>query len=129
VDAAPVRSRAVIAVVAGDPVLATVVQTQLEWDGHAVVRVRDAASAFDVFLAGSSPPDVVIVDVAAPGAFDLVRRLAGAIRVLSVGGRAGGDEAVAALAAGADDHLVRPIRSDELRLRLERLVPPGPVTR
>lgn len=90
------------------------------WHVRAVGDERDALE-----LAREQPPDLVIADVALPGAagLEVVRRLRADpvlhdVPVILLSALAGGQPAVEGLAAGADDYLVKPFASGELVARV-----------
>ncbi len=91
--------------------------------GHECETVSDGTEAWEAFE--SSSPDVVISDWAMPGLTGL--ELCRKIRAHAADsytyfflctGRAGLDEILQGMDAGADDYLVKPLNSDELRAHL-----------
>jgi signal transduction histidine kinase len=77
-------------------------------------------------LARRSPPDLVISDLRMPGVdgITLLRRLRDdprtqSVPVILVSGRAGEQETIAGLEAGADDFLVKPFSARELLVRVQ----------
>jgi signal transduction histidine kinase len=77
-------------------------------------------------VARRSPPDLVISDLRMPGidGITLLRRLRGepttqSVPVILVSGRAGEQETIAGLEAGADDFLVKPFSARELLVRVQ----------
>src|SRR4029079_7204687 len=85
-------------------------------------------------LAGGTPPDAVVLDVAMPhvDGLEVCRRLRDAgdrTPVLMLTARDAVDERGAGLDAGADDYLVKPFALKELKARLRALLrraePPG----
>lgn len=75
--------------------------------------------------ASQRPPDLVLTDVMMPnldgfGLLDALRRdpALAAVPVVMLSARAGGEAAVEALDAGADDYLVKPFSAGELRARV-----------
>ncbi|GHE07146.1 ATP-binding protein [Klenkia taihuensis] len=102
-------------------------------------RVTAAANGEQALtMMARAVPDVLVTDVMMPrvDGFDLLRRLRSGpatadVPVLVLTARAGQEAAVETLGAGADDHLAKPFRSDELLARVGALAarahrrPPG----
>jgi len=91
--------------------------------GHDCETVSDGTEAWQAFSA--SPPDVVISDWAMPGlnGLELCRKIRehkadGYTYFFLCTGRASLDEILRGMDAGADDYLVKPLNSDELRAHL-----------
>jgi len=91
--------------------------------GHDCETVSDGSEAWQAFSA--SPPDVVISDWAMPGlnGLELCRKIRahnadGYTYFFLCTGRASLDEILQGMDAGADDYLVKPLNSDELRAHL-----------
>ncbi|MEV6844975.1 response regulator transcription factor [Actinoplanes sp. NPDC051411] len=94
-------------------------------EGFEVREAADGLSALDAVTA--DPPDAVVLDVgvAGLGGAEVVRTIRAQRRTLPVCVLAGRDEAadrLAALAAGADDCLVKPFAAGELAARLQAMV-------
>jgi DNA-binding response OmpR family regulator len=94
-------------------------------EGFEVREAADGLSALDAITA--DPPATVVLDVGVPGlpGAEVVRTLRAQRRTLPVCVLAGRDEAadrLAALAAGADDCLVKPFAAAELAARLQAMV-------
>ncbi|HEY2206137.1 MAG TPA: SpoIIE family protein phosphatase [Pseudonocardia sp.] len=93
-------------------------------DRHVVTTVTDGAAA--LASATADPPDLVVSDIMMPG-LDGMALLAAlradpataSVPVLLLSARAGQDASVEALAAGADDYLVKPFSAPELLARVD----------
>jgi PAS domain S-box-containing protein len=92
--------------------------------GYQVVLAADGEAALESAL--KNPPDLVLTDVMMPSldGFGLLRRLrsderTATIPVILLSARAGDDSRLEAMAAGADDYLVKPFSARELRARVE----------
>jgi two-component system, OmpR family, KDP operon response regulator KdpE len=129
-------SGARVLVVDDEPQILRAVQTSLRAAGYEVETAKSAKAALTA--AAMHPPDAVILDLVLPdgSGTDVARELrtwsSAPVIVLSVVGDE--SEKVAALDAGADDYVTKPVGVDELlaRLRaaLRRASPPGePVIR
>ena len=96
----------------------------LEDEGFQVFEADSVKRA--LIHAASRQPDLVIVDLGLPDGDgkQLISELRGwlAVPILVLSARDREDEKVAALDAGADDYLVKPITIDELAARLRALV-------
>jgi two-component system OmpR family response regulator len=117
-----------VLVVEDDPKMAALVRRGLAEDG---VVVDSAATGEDaLWMAGSSPPDAIVLDVMLPGidGFETCRRLrADGVwsPVLMLTARDGVEDRIAGLDGGADDYLVKPFSFGELHARLRALVRRG----
>jgi DNA-binding response OmpR family regulator len=98
--------------------------------GHRVVEASNHAEALS--LIAKAPLDLVFLDLATRGqngetGFDLLRRMrerrtAAELPILALAGEAAAEEVVEALAAGADDCLMRPLYFDVAQSRAEMLI-------
>ncbi|MGV9763427.1 MULTISPECIES: response regulator [Micromonospora] len=108
------------------------------------LRINLRARGYDVEVAGTGaaalkaaaahPPDLVVLDLGLPDldGTDVIRGLRGwtAVPIIVLSGRAGSEDKVAALDAGADDYVTKPFGVDELLARIRavtrRLAPATP---
>ncbi|SCG44747.1 response regulator [Micromonospora inositola] len=96
------------------------------------LRINLRARGYDVQLADTGtaalkaaaahPPDLVVLDMGLPDldGVDVIRGLRGwtAVPIIVLSGRAGSEDKVAALDAGADDYVTKPFGVDELLARI-----------
>lgn len=114
-----------VLVIEKESVFAAVMEDRLRVAGHAVRVLTDAAKAPAVAL--EMQADLVVLDTGADPAADAVQALRGqdatrSLPVLALSDRNEGPDRVAALKAGADDYLARPVDLEELLIRTERLL-------
>ena len=95
--------------------------------GWSVETAADGTSA--LIAARADPPDLVVTDVMMPGldGFELLRALkedqrTQAVPVLMLSARAGEEERVSGLGAGADDYVTKPFSARELNARVRSLL-------
>ncbi|MEM8962968.1 MAG: protein kinase [Acidobacteriota bacterium] len=114
-------------VVDDDPQILELVAQVLQFAGHDVLKARDAREAPAL---AAHDIDAVVLDVMLPGGTSGLQLL-GELRdnpgtehlpVLLLSGRSDDVDRVAGLRAGADDYLGKPFSTDELVLRVERLL-------
>ena len=104
-----------------DRALREAVARALRLEGFDVTLAVDGPEALE--LAATSPPDMVVLDVAMPslGGLDVCRRLrdrGARSSVLMLTAKDAIGDRVAGLDAGADDYLVKPFSLDELLARV-----------
>ncbi|MEV6692731.1 response regulator [Micromonospora sp. NPDC051196] len=85
--------------------------------------VQVAATGTDALKAAARhPPDLVVLDLGLPDldGVDVIRGLRGwtGVPIIVLSGRAGSDDKVTALDAGADDYVTKPFGVDELLARI-----------
>jgi CheY-like chemotaxis protein len=120
-DALPLsRRRQVLVVEDNDDVLAAL-RSKLELDGHTVSTAVDGIEGLSRLL--KLKPEVSIVDIGLPGltGYELARhaRAAGyAGRMIALSGYGAERDARAALVAGFDAYLVKPVDRNQLRASL-----------
>jgi two-component system OmpR family response regulator len=115
-------------VVEDDERMAVLLKRALEEDGYAVDVTGDGAEA--LWMGQENDYDAVVLDGMLPGmdGFEVVRRLRESRRwapVLILTARAGVDQRIFGLDAGADDYLAKPFNFGELSARLRALVRRG----
>jgi len=125
-----------ILVVDDTPVNRRIVRKMLEADGHDVIEAEDGEQA----VASEGPYDLVLMDVHMPGidGLEATRRLkrSGGFRatapVIGLSASTSLEDRAAALAAGMDEFLGKPIRPNDLRRVMARYAPreatAGPAT-
>ncbi|HEU5152218.1 MAG TPA: response regulator [Iamia sp.] len=111
-----------------DPRLRSAFAARLRADGYAVDEVETLGEA-RAWLDRGIAFDGLVLDRRVPDGDSLqlveeVGGTAGRPAVVVVSALGDGDERVRGLAVGADDYLVKPVRLDELVLRLQRLLLP-----
>jgi two-component system, sensor histidine kinase len=128
-SAPPPAGRPLRLLLADDNVdFANSLQRWLQSLGHRVTVVHDGEAALQAVLA--APPDVAILDIGMPGVngYELARRLrsnagtAGTLLVAATGWGQPADKE-AALRAGFDHHLVKPVDTDALQRILAACAP------
>jgi DNA-binding response OmpR family regulator len=128
-DAACARQRPVRAVLAVDDSRATLelIGEQLSRRGFLVVQCADGGEALDLIAARGF--DLVLLDRVMPGLTGLhvlaeirSNRETADLPVIMLTGEGDSAAAVEALAAGADDHLTKPVAFDLLAARIERTI-------
>ncbi|GIG29589.1 response regulator [Cellulomonas marina] len=106
-----------------DPQILRALRITLRARGYTVLTATDGADA--LAQAAAQRPDLYLVDLGMPrlDGLGLIRSLRGWTQapVLVVSGRAGSDDKVEALDAGADDYVIKPFDLDELLARLRAL--------
>jgi two-component system, OmpR family, response regulator MprA len=115
-----------VLVVDDEPGVRTALERALRLEAYDVELAADGREALDR-LAGGTPPDAVVLDVAMPhvDGLEVCRRLRDAgdrTPVLMLTARDAVDDRVAGLDAGADDYLVKPFALKELKARLRALL-------
>jgi signal transduction histidine kinase len=113
----PSRRRKVLVIEDNDDVLAAL-RSKLELDGHSVSTAADGIEGLTRLL--KQKPEVSIVDIGLPGltGYELARhaRAAGyAGRMIALSGYGAERDSKAALVAGFDAYLVKPVDRDQLR--------------
>ena len=103
----------------------------LDLYGHRVRTVYDGFAALDA--ARAEAPDVMLVDIGLPGmdGYEVARRIRGdaafqAVRLIALTGYGRDEDRQAALAAGFDHHLVKPVNPDRLHGLVTAVVTESP---
>jgi DNA-binding response OmpR family regulator/HPt (histidine-containing phosphotransfer) domain-containing protein len=109
----------------GDPALTPVVDRMMRAAGFDSVHAIDTDQTVDAVQ--TEHPDVLLLDLMAPGlsSLDILRRLAPResrppVVLLTASGR--DDDVARAFELGADDYVIKPFTSEELRMRVTRLL-------
>ncbi|TDB86537.1 response regulator [Actinomadura sp. KC216] len=109
-----------VLVVDDEPQLLRALRINLRARDYDVDVAADGTTALR--LAGASPPDLVVLDLGLPDipGVDVIHGLRGWTRVpiIVLSGRAGSQDKVEALEAGADDYVTKPFDIEELVARI-----------
>jgi DNA-binding response OmpR family regulator len=116
-----------ILVVEDERHLAEGLRFNLEAEGYHVLVVETGEAALDLLMTGSSPVDVVILDVMLPGkdGFTVMAELRQAgefIPTLMLTARGHPEDVLRGFAAGADDYLTKPFELSILIARIRGLL-------
>ena len=113
-----------VLVVDDDRQMANLVANMLTSRGHDVRTASEAESAMASI--GARPPALVLTNLRLPGigGIELCRRLreTSRIPIVVMSATADGDDEIAALDAGADDYLVKPLATDRLLARIKAVL-------
>lgn len=114
-----------ITVMDQDKELADTICATLRAGGHHPVHTTDAEVLLEQLRHGST--DLLVLDIApssdtATTLIQFSKQATPAIPVLLLGARSQEDEIITALAAGADDYLVKPVRHGEIATRVQVLL-------
>ena len=109
-----------ILIVEDEPALLRALQINLRARGY---EVTTSVAGQDALVeAARRPPDAVLLDLGLPDldGTQVIRELRGwsAVPVIVLSGRAGSDDKIGALDAGADDYVTKPFSMEELMARL-----------
>ncbi len=113
-----------IAVVEDNEDIRSTMRDLLELNGHEVIEAPDGPRGLELIMRAS--PDVAFVDVGLPGltghqvAQNVRRQLGNQVRLVALTGYGSAEDRAAALAAGFDDHMVKPVESEHLEQALLR---------
>ncbi|GAB3178159.1 two-component system KDP operon response regulator KdpE [Micromonospora palomenae] len=109
-----------ILVVDDEPQILRALRINLRARGYDVQVAETGTAALKA--AAAHPPDLVVLDLGLPDldGIDVIRGLRGwtAVPIIVLSGRAGSEDKVAALDAGADDYVTKPFGVDELLARI-----------
>lgn len=107
-----------------DPDSREILQTYLAAKGHQIITAADGLEALKRFT--DEKPDVVLLDIMMPklDGWEVLHyvRAAGRTPVLMITAKDATDDIVRALAAGADDYIVKPFKLREVEARLEAVM-------
>lgn len=109
-----------------DPAHAELIQLILHNDGHDVKSFKEGSQA--IRFLETSIVDLLLLDLSIPGISGMEvlgwarERLGKDVPILIVTGHSREDDIVAALDAGADDYMVKPLRARELTSRVNALL-------
>lgn len=110
-----------ILIVEDEPEILELVSTLLRLEGHSVVAVPDGEHALRAFF--TRRPDLALIDIGLPGmnGIELCSRIreVSNVPVLFLTALGEEEDRVKGLRAGADDYIVKPFGSDELRARVD----------
>ena len=123
----PAASNATILIVDDNPTNRTLCQRCLDGEGYQSIQAGNGQEALD--LVERHMPSVILMDVAMPNVdgLECTRRLrANAatrdIPIIMISARTDGPDVLAGLKAGADEYLTKPIRTQELSVRVRSMV-------
>ncbi|MFG3701934.1 response regulator [Micromonospora sp. NPDC047620] len=109
-----------ILVVDDEPQILRALRINLRARGYDVDVAATGTAALRA--AASHPPDLVVLDLGLPDldGVDVIRGIRGwtSVPIIVLSGRAGSDDKVTALDAGADDYVTKPFGVDELLARI-----------
>ncbi|MGC5016970.1 response regulator [Micromonospora sp. DT47] len=109
-----------ILVVDDEPQILRALRINLRARGYDVEVAENGTAALKA--AASHPPDLVVLDLGLPDidGVEVIRGLRGwtTVPIIVLSGRAGSEDKVAALDAGADDYVTKPFGIDELLARI-----------
>ncbi|MFG1777845.1 response regulator [Micromonospora sp. NPDC049048] len=109
-----------ILVVDDEPQIVRALRINLRVRGYDVQAVATGTAALKA--AAADPPDLVVLDLGLPDldGVEVIRGLRGwtHVPIIVLSGRAGSQDKVAALDAGADDYVTKPFGIDELLARI-----------
>lgn len=113
-----------VLVAESDPLAARILKTKLDAWGYEAHIAADGMGALEIFR--REPCRIAVIGMALPGldGAELCRKLremprAGYTYIICIGDGSAGQTVLAALEAGADDFMKRPLHVHELRLRLK----------
>jgi two-component system, OmpR family, phosphate regulon response regulator PhoB len=116
-----------ILVVEDEPAIQELISVSLARHGHTVRRAATAKDAYEAVA--EALPDVILLDWMLPDAAgpSLARRLRAEARtrevpIIMLTARAGDDDKVAGLEAGADDYVTKPFSPRELEARIQAVL-------
>jgi two-component system, OmpR family, KDP operon response regulator KdpE len=113
-----------VLIVEDEPALLRALRINLRARGYEVATAKAGREA--LAEAARRPPDAVLLDLGLPDldGNDVIRQLRAwsGVPVIVLSGRAGSDDKIGALDAGADDYVTKPFSMEELMARLRALL-------
>jgi two-component system KDP operon response regulator KdpE len=113
-----------VLIVEDEPALLRALRINLRARGYEVAMAQAGHDA--LAEAARRPPDAVLLDLGLPDldGNEVIRQLRtwSAVPVIVLSGRAGSDDKIGALDAGADDYVTKPFSMEELMARLRALM-------
>lgn len=120
-----------ILIIEDSPVIVGMVVFMLKREGYEPLVAEDGNKAMG-FLQGNVVPDAVILDILLPyvDGFELLTKMRTLpawqkVPIIMLTGKSQETDVVRGLDLGADDYLVKPLRSLELAARLRRFLKPA----
>lgn len=121
-----------VLIIEDSPVIVGMVVFMLKREGYEPLVAEDGRKAME-FLQGDLVPDAVILDILLPyvDGFELLAKMRALpawkkVPIIMLTGKSQETDVVRGLDLGADDYLVKPLRSLELAARLRRFLKPAP---
>lgn len=124
--------RTTILIVDDDSSIVMALSRMLRADGYDVVSAYDAESGWSVYK--TAKPDLVLTDLRMPGTgglhlISMIREEDPKTTVIVITGHGSVETAIEAMRLGADDFIVKPFSTDELRRRIETYIGEGHLER
>ncbi len=116
-----------ILVLETDPVSAALLEDRLHVSGHRALLVDDPARAVSAAVDGHADLVILAMELPVVSGLEVIRQLKSrgetrSLPIVALAESARSADRLAALKAGADEHLSRPVEVEELLLRVDRLL-------